>query len=812
MRKLICIFASVLVLGQAWANPNVQFNFDDFTISGQTNRILSLYFLPAPQTNGAGIIITRDRVRVNSGTNASVIVSNVFVGTAGGDYRGEFAGTSATTTNFFHFPITNGLINAADWVSAPTNITGGFTAYTTSQSDARYIQSNGGTGSNITLNGSTTIGGTNGIYGLLGSGNMTNAAGSRVAYLSDTTGAGAGGQWITNSAGQLQPSGNPPVIIGTAQGSALFSGQATNTLLTIVSTNSVNGGYQTNLPSTLGPWFQSGGLIFEGDSIIAGHDPLSGGGDGKGWPYWLTNIFPNPYNGMYITNDGVSGSTITNVINRFTNNVLPLLKSPGPTILVLEEGINDINNGQVSNWIFSYSNYVAIAEALGFTVIPCTIGDSSTVNQGQKAFLDSANTFIRSNFRVIFDAQSVIADAMDTNVLWDGLHPTTNYYAKMARKFDVAIRLNDRAGLYPLTPAGRQAVTRAAPSSMYQVIYTNPVVGIGAMASASSGSRVSVFGNEAFQFVGTPISDSIFGDGAGGSLNVGGNGNRCLFGTDCGLYVDGAYNSYYGARGGSIGGGSGQVTGTHNSGFGYQCTPFFTSGSFNSGFGDDCMYGVTTGSYNSALGQNTGHSLTTQSSTILLGSDAGNDSVDGNGHALIVGNNDANGYITNIYIGSPTSASASSYPFTLLASSGSGANVAGASAKFAGGQSTGNANGGDLNLAVSLPAGSGSSLNALTNALNVSGQNGVVTIHYGVSSTSINTSMATTSTGCTNSTGMVQIAYVTAATGAALTDNAGNTEFSSVTISAFTPIRIQNGGKFTGSAITYATGSAAHAW
>lgn len=69
-----------------------------------------------------------------------------------------------------------------------------------------------------------------------------------------------------------------------------------------------------------------------------------------------------------------------------------------------------------------------------------------------------------------------------------------------------------------------------------------------------------------------------------------------------------------------------------------------------------------------------------------------------------------------------------------------------------------------------------------------------------------------TSTGWTNSTTVNQILYVTAATGASLTDNAGNTEFSGVTIANFTPVRIQPNGAFVGTGVTYATGSGAHAW
>lgn len=71
--------------------------------------------------------------------------------------------------------------------------------------------------------------------------------------------------------------------------------------------------------------------------------------------------------------------------------------------------------------------------------------------------------------------------------------------------------------------------------------------------------------------------------------------------------------------------------------------------------------------------------------------------------------------------------------------------------------------------------------------------------------------VTTSSTGATNTfTTQNILLYVTAATSAALTDNAGTTEFSGVTIAAFTPIRLQPGGKFTGTGVTYATGTSSH--
>lgn len=116
---------------------------------------------------------------------------------------------------------------------------------------------------------------------------------------------------------------------------------------------------------------------------------------------------------------------------------------------------------------------------------------------------------------------------------------------------------------------------------------------------------------------------------------------------------------------------------------------------------------------------------------------------------------------------------------------------------------------GNVSIGTTNGAGTGSGNITVTNSAYVG--KGIY-ITNGIASFCTNATMVTTTTGCTNMDGINQIIYVTAATGASLTDNAGTTEFSSVTIAAFTPIRIQPGGKFLGTAITYAAGTASHGW
>ena len=101
------------------------------------------------------------------------------------------------------------------------------------------------------------------------------------------------------------------------------------------------------------------------------------------------------------------------------------------------------------------------------------------------------------------------------------------------------------------------------------------------------------------------------------------------------------------------------------------------------------------------------------------------------------------------------------------------------------------------------------------NLLDVGGTgnfDGIVIAAQGVASLGNATIASLTSTGCTNNTTVNQVIYVSTATAASLTDHAGSVEFSNVTISTFTCIRIQPGGVFAGTGITYPDGLASHAW
>ena len=133
---------AILLTALSAQAADVIFNLEDFTTKPQAVRALAVYPIGAPYTNGAGFIVTRDRVLVTTGTNGSVIVSNVY----GGGYRSELLGTYTLTTNFFLFPVSNGVINASDWTTGLTNaLSGANTAYSQNAADGRFVHKAGDT-------------------------------------------------------------------------------------------------------------------------------------------------------------------------------------------------------------------------------------------------------------------------------------------------------------------------------------------------------------------------------------------------------------------------------------------------------------------------------------------------------------------------------------------------------------------------------------------------------------------------------------------------------------------------------------------
>lgn len=130
---------------------------------------------------------------------------------------------------------------------------------------------------------------------------------------------------------------------------------------------------------------------------------------------------------------------------------------------------------------------------------------------------------------------------------------------------------------------------------------------------------------------------------------------------------------------------------------------------------------LTTGKRSVALGYSAGSTTTTGSDNIFLGSTAGDSTGATSSNRFVVGSSASP--ITTVWIGNGESNAAPS-GFTLNATGGSGANVAGAPITVAGGQGTGTGTGGSIIIQTAPVSGSSSTPNALVARITVGGDGG----------------------------------------------------------------------------------------
>jgi hypothetical protein len=121
------------------------FGYQSANTVPQGLKNVSLYVPGAPFTNGQGFMVTGDRIPGTTDTNGLVTISNLYGGVL---YLGVLQGSFKTTSNYYQFPVTNGLINAADYETNMPSASTGAGAYTAAQSDARYIANRNGFGTN----------------------------------------------------------------------------------------------------------------------------------------------------------------------------------------------------------------------------------------------------------------------------------------------------------------------------------------------------------------------------------------------------------------------------------------------------------------------------------------------------------------------------------------------------------------------------------------------------------------------------------------------------------------------------------------
>lgn len=187
-------------------------------------------------------------------------------------------------------------------------------------------------------------------------------------------------------------------------------------------------------------------------------------------------------------------------------------------------------------------------------------------------------------------------------------------------------------------------------------------------------------------------------------------------------------------------------------------------------------YSTLTGNNNLLLGTQAGITLTSGNSNVLIGRNAGNGITTGIENVIVAYNDATNfpaaatnvihnttGYRNNdastipatkhVFIGGgfniakaqttfyfgqmPFTADAASVGITFHAPSGNGTDIAGASYTEAAGRGTGNGNGGQFNIATSTPGTTGSTLQTLTNRIQVAGTGAFIGIHQAPSTQAV---------------------------------------------------------------------------
>lgn len=173
-----------------------------------------------------------------------------------------------------------------------------------------------------------------------------------------------------------------------------------------------------------------------------------------------------------------------------------------------------------------------------------------------------------------------------------------------------------------------------------------------------------------------------------------------------------------------VGKGSGNAASTaaNNTVFGAQSLFSVTTGTGNTSFGAQNAESLTTGSNNVFIGNSVAQTLgATGNSNILIGTLADVPSA-GTSNTLVFGA--ANSQIHTVYIGGGASASAPS-ALTINATSGLGANVAGAAMALVGGAGTGTGIGGAVSIQTAPIGSSGSTANVPTSRFSIAGDGGI---------------------------------------------------------------------------------------
>lgn len=228
-----------------------------------------------------------------------------------------------------------------------------------------------------------------------------------------------------------------------------------------------------------------------------------------------------------------------------------------------------------------------------------------------------------------------------------------------------------------------------------------------------TGNDNTIFGADAGDSFTTGTNNTLIGRNAGGAAGATTMSNCTFVGKDAGLVNTANQNTFIGSQAGdAVNGGS------NNTACGYNaltsnvsaasCAAFGANalngctGAGNTGCGAQAGEAVTTGTNNTFIGFNADTSLNSVTASIALGKDA---TVTASNQMVVGANSNT---VSDVYIGNGVT-NASPGSFTLNATGGSGANIAGAALVLAGGKPTGNALAGDVVLKYGLQNGTSDS-------------------------------------------------------------------------------------------------------
>lgn len=185
------------------------------------------------------------------------------------------------------------------------------------------------------------------------------------------------------------------------------------------------------------PFDWTGQIIFEGDSLTAG----VGAAANLSYPIQTMSLFDSRHNGYKVTNSGLNGDTIANMLT--TGAAIDALYNTAylGNKVILWAGTNDIgtNEDEAATVHTNLSTWITARRAAGFYVIVLTVTPRNYAGDpaGTQTKIDALNVLMRADkcgAHVLVDvaANVNLDDPDDATYYGDALHMTAAGYAIVA--------------------------------------------------------------------------------------------------------------------------------------------------------------------------------------------------------------------------------------------------------------------------------------------------------------------------------------------------------------------------------------------